>query len=417
MLSRLESLLVAAALAAVAACGPDAPGEVNPTTPTFQAVVDEVLTPKCVFGGCHNRAGVAAGLDLTPEAACGMLIDQPSCLFPERKRVVPGNPDDSFFFHKLADVGLHEKPTANCGFGSAQPTNALMPFGAAALDDGELRLVHDWIAAGAQCDRPDVDTTPRIESITASNKAPLAGETITITVTLDRPAPPAGVNVSLEANRSVLHLPLKAVVSGGATSAEVFAYADRPTSRFAVRARLGQSVRDEVLRVGGLEIAEVMTNPSGDDDQLQWIKLRNRTTQPIFLSGFRLQAGEPSYDLVGVPLTGAIPAGGCVVIGGPLQNGANSEPIFSQAIDFAPNLPYGGAQAAGFALFDGSAAPLGGITTPVDAMLVGASNGAQLLDPDGKVAAPGCATPGEGTSALRTETGCVQAQMQPRSCP
>ncbi len=83
-----------------------------------------------------------------PRKACDTLISQPSCLFPDRMRIVPGRPEDSFFFHKLTGEGLNEAPTGNCG--GAQ-TNLLMPFGASELPDSELALVHDWIAAGATC--------------------------------------------------------------------------------------------------------------------------------------------------------------------------------------------------------------------------------------------------------------------------
>jgi hypothetical protein len=51
-------------------------------------------------------------------------------------------------------------------------------------------------------------------------------------------------------------------------------------------------------------------------------------------------------------------------------------------------------------------------------MLVGESNAAQLLGPDADLLSPHCATPAPGMSALRTAAGtCVQAEMQPRTCP
>jgi hypothetical protein len=172
-----------------------------------------------------------------------------------------------------------------------------------------------------------------------------------------------------------------------------------------------------VLRIAGLDIAEVLADPIGLDDERQWIKLRNRSSLPIDLSGYQLRAGVSNYDLVTVPLVGTIPAGGCAVIGGPRRTLSNSEPVFAQAVNFTPDLPYAPAGAAGFALFDGDAAPVGGVSTPVDLMLVGANNTAQLVGPDAEIASPSCATPISGTSALRTgPTTCVQAEMQPNTC-
>jgi len=224
--------------------------------------------------------------------------------------------------------------------------------------------------------------------------------------------------ITLETDTSALTAPVQLVVPGKAAAVQFEAYALRPTSRFTIRARAGESSKDLVLRVGGLDIAEVLADPSGDDDSLQWIKLHNRSSLAIDLNGYRLQAGQSNYDLVSVELVGMIPAGGCVVIGGPTQSGANSEPIFSQLSNFTPDLPHAGTQAAGFAVFDGTASPVDGVLTPVDTMLVGANNDAKLLGVDAEIPGPHCATPAAGTSALRTAAGtCVQAPMQPRTCP
>jgi hypothetical protein len=416
---RTNPLLIAAALVAAAGCDGTTPAE-EPAT--FEDVVEQVLTPKCTFAQCHSTSTAAASLDLTPERACETLVNKPSCLFPDRMRVVPGNPEDSFFFHKLTGQGLDEVPTANCGNDSTTTTltNLLMPYGASELSDDDLRIVHSWIATGASCTPGGPGPKPgppTIASLSASKTAPVAGQTITITVTLDKAAREGGQMIALETDSSALSAPVQMIVPVSETAVQFQVYALRPTSRFTMRARAGTSSKELVLRIGGLDIAEVLADPAGDDDQLQWVKLHNRSTLPIDLNSYRLQAGQGNYDLVTVALTGSIPAGGCVVIGGPTQTGANSEPIFSQAIDFTPNLPYAGTQAAGFAVFDASAAPVGGVMTPVDTMLVGLVNNSQLLGPDGEVASPHCGTPTPGLSALRIGPGaCVQSEMQPHAC-
>jgi hypothetical protein len=419
---RASSLLVVAVLVtAAAACDENA---ATTEEPTFEAVVEQVITPKCTFSQCHANPTIAAGLDLTPERACETLVNKSSCLFPERMRIVPGHPEESFFFHKLTGQGLDETPTGNCGSDSAASvrTNLLMPFGASELSDEEIQLVHGWIAAGASCTpgtpTPPMNRGPAIASITADRTTPLAGQSVMITVALDKPAPEGGQTITLEMDTSALTAPVQMVVPAKAASMRFEAYALRPTSRFTIRARAGESSKDLVLRIAGLDIAEVLADPSGDDDQLQWIKLHNRSSLPIDLNGYRLQVGQDNYGRLAVNLTGTVPAGGCAVIGGPTQSGANSEPIFSQLINFTPDLPHGGTQAAGFAVFDGAASLVAGVQTPVDTMLVGASNDAMLLGPDGEIPSPHCATPVAGTSALRTAAGtCVQAQMQPRTCP
>src|SRR4051812_43601229 len=107
-----HSLFIAAVFAAVstAAC---ATGDVT-TEATFEDVVAQVIEPRCTFSSCHGSPTTAAQLDLSPARICDALVNQPSCLFPDRMRVVPGHPEDSFFFHKLTGQGLNETPTGSC---------------------------------------------------------------------------------------------------------------------------------------------------------------------------------------------------------------------------------------------------------------------------------------------------------------
>jgi hypothetical protein len=414
---RTKTLFLFAALTTAtftAACDSAEPAQ----DPTFEAIVQDIFAPSCTFSSCHTNPTIAGSLDLTPEKACDTLVNTPSCLFPDRMRIVPGHPEDSFFFHKLSGQGLDEAPTGSCG----TQTNLLMPFGASALPDHQLALVHDWIAAGASCTGTGgdktlpVNTGPAIASLTASTTTPLAGQMVSFTVTLDKAAPEGGQKITLDMDQSAMSAPVQLVVPAASTSIRFEGYPLRPTSRFALRAHAGPSTKDIILRVTGLEIAEVLADPIGDDDQLQWVKLHNRSALPLDLSSYRLKSGQGTYDHVSVPLTGTIPAGGCVVIGGPIQSGINSEPIFSQLVDFSPNLAYGGSQVTGFSLFDGNA-PLNGAPTPVDTMLVGATNDTKMLGPDAEIATPSCSTPVSGMSALRTGPGtCAAALMQPRTC-
>jgi len=404
------------AATAVAACSDDPPED-----PTFEAIVERVFEPRCTFASCHAAPTVAASLDLTPEIACDALVNKPACLFPERTRVVPTSPDESFFFHKLTGEGLHDIPTAGCaGSDLTMKTNLLMPYGASKLPDEDLDLVRRWIAAGAECVNGHPmppDNRPKIASLTTNNAAPLAGQTISVTVTLDRPAGDGGQRVAIENTSQAVTTPVEVVVPAAKTEWQFVVYGVQPTPRFPLRVRANDSMGELVLRISGLEIAEVLSDPIGPDDQLQWIKLHNRSSMPLNLSGYRLKAGQGNYDFVSLDLSGTIPAGGCAVVGGPGESSANRFPTFTQAIDFSPDLPYQGLQATGYALFDRDAAPLGGVTTPVDTMLVGANNNAQLLGPDAQAASPYCATPAAGLSAQRTgPTTCMVTQMQPHTC-
>jgi hypothetical protein len=417
---RSESFFVAALLAtSVAACGIDEeqfPGD-GPA-PTFENVVD-VLKPKCTFSQCHNNPTVAANLDLTPQLACDTLVNQSSCLFPERKRVVPGDPSASFFLHKLTGEGLSDTPTGDCGFGSQTRTNALMPLGGSELTEDELKVVRGWISAGASCEPTGSGSQgPQLTALTASKSAPLAGEMFMVTLELDRPAPANGQAVTVDVDQMGLLLaPSKVVVGEGTMSVKFNAYPQRPASRFTLRARSGNSTKEIVLRIGGVEIAEVLADPVGSNDGLQWVKIRNTSPFAINLNNYRLRVGVDNYSLISVDLGGMLGPNNCALIGGPLKSSANGDPSsYWQEVDFEPNLPSGAGNATGFALFDRVNPPVGGVPTPVDTMIVGSSNTA-IVDPDGTLPSPGCSTPVTGRSAQRTGTDtCAQAIMQPNVC-
>jgi hypothetical protein len=416
---RTQKLFIAVVLAATtAACATDSGAE----EPTFDAVMKKVIEPRCTFGSCHAVPTKAASLDLSAARICDTLINKPSCLFPNRMRIVPGHPEESFFLNKLTGEGLDDAPT---GGECSSNTNLLMPYGAAALQDDELALVHNWIAAGAECkgSGDPVDPGPgglAIASFTADFTAPSAGDSFMFTVTLDRPAPEGGQKIYFEKDiADALSMPLQVTVPATQTSWRVEGLAMAPTSRFTIRARTtpGGASKDLVVRIAGLEIAEVLADPPGNDDGYQWIKIRNRTAQSIDLSTYELKAGQTSYGLVTVPLSGTIAAGGCAVIGGPKQELTNGDPLFSQVVDFEPDLPHTGLQAVGFAIFDRNGASVGGSRTPVDTMLVGSNNNAHLPGADGDFPNPTCARPSTGMSTLRTGPGtCVESVMRPRSC-
>jgi hypothetical protein len=415
-------LLVMLAAAACATQGVADPAE----APTMDTVFAQVLEPRCTFSSCHSAPTVAARLDLSRERACNALVGATSCLFPQRMLVVPSDPDDSFLMHKLTGTGLSEPPSGSC----SSETNAPMPFGGSAIPDEEIALIRSWITAGAPCESSAEPITgtgsvvgqPLITSLTVDRAAPLAGEIITFTVTLDRPAPAGGQVIDLVAPQTAvpaLSAPLQVSVKAGESQVTFDAYAERPTSLFTLTARNGDSSKSIQLRVAGVEVTEVLAD-GGADDHSQWIKLRNGSSKAIDLTGYRVQVGQTSYGLITVPLTGTLAAGTCLVVGDPKGTTPTDGSVRVQRLDFTPDLPTptSGTQAAGFAVFDASAAPLGSLQPPVDTMLFGDTNDAQLLGVDALSATPACGTPPVGSSARRTgDTQCTWSVPQAMQCP
>jgi len=139
----------------------------------------------------------------------------------------------------------------------------------------------------------------------------------------------------------------------------------------------------------GLFLSEVLYNPAGPaaDSGREWVELRNAGAGAVPLACYALGNGSTGYrySLAQLPAI-TVPAGGCVVIGGPdCGSGGCTSPL-----DFDPDLlnaPSGTATAAGVALLYGRTASLTDASVPVDAVLYGTTNTGMLLGRGGSVPA------------------------------
>lgn len=126
-----------AAVAALAAgCQPAPAPEAPPAGGggEFAALVAEVLEPHCAGTGCHSGDRPAGGLHLGDERAYSDLVDAPAHRRPDRKRVVPGDPDSSYLVNRIVDGG--DTPR--------------MPLGADPLERADIDRIREWIRQGAK---------------------------------------------------------------------------------------------------------------------------------------------------------------------------------------------------------------------------------------------------------------------------
>lgn len=102
----------------------------------YEGDIQPIWDASCVVG-CHTDGGSKADLPLGPGMSHGSLVGAQSVQLASMKIVEPGDPDNSYLWHKLngtqADVG---------GSGLS------MPFGAM-LDGPELEKIETWILDGA----------------------------------------------------------------------------------------------------------------------------------------------------------------------------------------------------------------------------------------------------------------------------
>lgn len=104
---------------------------------TWIGRVSKVLQANC--GGCHGGASPALGLDLSGPNAYDALL-QPSKQKPEMMLLVPGKPEESYLWLKMAGTdGI---------IGSRMPFNPLT--GAGELKASEMSDIETWILNGAK---------------------------------------------------------------------------------------------------------------------------------------------------------------------------------------------------------------------------------------------------------------------------
>jgi hypothetical protein len=104
--------------------------------PTLQSIQQRVLTPSCA--GCHSGTGTAlpASMNLTSASAShASLVNVPSVQVPALRRVLPGNPDQSYLIHKLQ--------------GGPNIVGSQMPRFGPPLDQPTIDAIRQWITNGA----------------------------------------------------------------------------------------------------------------------------------------------------------------------------------------------------------------------------------------------------------------------------
>ena len=142
MRTRFLSVLSLAAVA-LASCGGSGEGldvngrpvtgEPTPLVPELQSIQDHVFTPICT--ACHAGSSAPLGFRLDAASAYSMLVNTASVEVPSLKRVLPGNPDQSYLIQKLeghAAVG------------------GQMPLGQTPLAQATIDVIRQWITDGAQ---------------------------------------------------------------------------------------------------------------------------------------------------------------------------------------------------------------------------------------------------------------------------
>jgi hypothetical protein len=117
-----------------------------PTATISRAELDDIIKNSCAFSSCHGRSPGAGKLFLPapPNNWVVEIVNKPSTAHPTMKRVVPGDPSNSFFVHKLTDglCALHKECVGgDCGVRMPQTSDPLLKQ--------DLDKIIEWIRQGA----------------------------------------------------------------------------------------------------------------------------------------------------------------------------------------------------------------------------------------------------------------------------
>ena len=162
-----------------------------------------------------------------------------------------------------------------------------------------------------------------------------------------------------------------------------------------------------------IALSEIFYDADGSDAEREWIELVNESDAPVELGSFSLGWGGSNYLSGTQALSGVVAPGDVFVVGGPLSDASNANPVFDLAVDLAADLQNGGATADGVALFDVPVEELLAETIPLDAVLYGETNDSGLLGPLGVPAAVSVADAPGGGSVERGADGIWRVQEFP----
>jgi hypothetical protein len=272
--------------------------------------------------------------------------------------------------------------------------------------------------APAEEHKPTLCLNPpsKLTALTAQEMDVRAGGEFAFAVELASPEKTDVDVVIRSSDATALQVPQTVTIKAGEKEAFFFGRALRPAPVDISASLAGATVTARVT-VTGLVISEVFYQSAtgGTTDKLQWIEIANQTGEAIDLSKYSLGAGTTDFMTTKVALPMSIPAGGCVVVGGPDSNGANAYPYIDLGVDLEPNLGNAGTLAEGIALFASPMTSIDPTSRPLDVLVYGGSNNS-LRGSDGQIAPvwPG-SDPG---GSLRRVTNKIWAKSAPtpRNC-
>lgn len=126
-------------LSLLGGCSGTEPETTSPAScsPDLASIQQDIFAKSCAQAGCHGETDPAVGLRLVGENVDAQLVSMPSSACSDRIRVVPGSPEQSLLFEKIAAAA------PACG-------TRMPPSGGLAA--AEIECVRQWIVSLSAAD-------------------------------------------------------------------------------------------------------------------------------------------------------------------------------------------------------------------------------------------------------------------------
>jgi hypothetical protein len=100
---------------------------------SFSADVQPIFSASCAISDCHSGEFPAADMNLSAGQSHAALVNVPALQRPDLERVLAGEPDSSYLYHRL----------------TAAQGATVMPPGSP-LPAGQIATIRQWIEEGAK---------------------------------------------------------------------------------------------------------------------------------------------------------------------------------------------------------------------------------------------------------------------------
>jgi len=322
---------------------------------------------------------------------------------------------------------------------SLAPEKLTVPASVIVPKDGTTALLPAFSALLASADPIIViarlrDIEVRTEVVIMQNPAPQllavsktqvragVGATSVVALRTDRPASflGQGETIQLEFDPAFIEVLTDPILPSGKQEL-ILSLKGRQAGTSTVKARLNGSETTWTMTLidQDISLTEVFFDPIGDDVGSEWIEIMNTSGRDLDLAQYAIGAGGESYATMRYQLKGLLPAGACVVIGGPKSSAQNFSPNFFQAEIFPGGLQNGGTAADAIGLFANQASEITRESLPLDAVIYGGpDNKANFKLPDGSVGPVHLPVVASGQSMEKVDgIWVLRSKPTPGTCP